>query len=269
MNTEDLKHIRTWFDGYVNNLFGEKESHPACINLKVEHTQRVAENAHQIAEETGWNPGDILTGEALGWLHDVGRFAQFSEYGHFHDATSVNHGECGSGIVQEADILSSLSEGTRHCLLEGIRHHNARTIPVKISEDCLPYLKLIRDADKLDIYRVVLEHLQKDGFQELKNMWPHVDLRGPVSPKVLESAQKEKNGATADIQSLADFLLLQISWVYELHYAPTLKSIAQQGILDDLAAYLPDEEGPREIVRQAKDFVSTSLPFSGKKITFF
>ncbi len=256
MNTEQLEIIRIWFDDYVHSLFGA-DGLPGCIVLKIEHTKRVAENARQIAEELGWDQASVVVAETLGWLHDVGRFTQFVEFGHFHDATSVNHGTCGCCIVREAGILSILSEETRSCLLESIQHHNARIIPEETTEDCLPFLKLIRDADKLDIYRVVLEHLQQDGFLELKNMWPHVDLDGPISPKVLESAQKKKNGSVVDIQSLADFLLLQIGWVYEIYYAPTRKRMAERGILDDIGRYLPDDPRVSDVLKQARTLISS------------
>ena len=256
MNASQLVKIQRWFNDFVSSLFGAQGSRPASVDLKVEHTQRVAKNAHYIAKEMNWHPDDVLTSEALGWLHDVGRFSQFAEFGHFHDATSINHGERGWRIFCKTDISSSLSKKTNRCLLEGIRHHNARTIPAEISEDALPFLKLIRDADKLDIYRVVLENLAKDGFQGLVHMWPHIKLHGPINPRVLEIAQKQQNCSITDIKSLADFLLLQMSWVYELHYPPTFKQMAQKEYLDALARYLPDETGPREILNQAKQFVA-------------
>ncbi len=106
---------------------------PPPLALKLEHSRRVAENARDIARDLLWSPEDVDLAEALGWLHDVGRFSQFSEFGHFHDTTSVDHGFRGFEIVQAAGLLAHLPENHRRCLMDGVRYHNAKTIPPRSS----------------------------------------------------------------------------------------------------------------------------------------
>ncbi len=241
MNEDQLQQIYAWFLSFVEGFQNADSTLPPPLTLKLNHTQHVATMAREIAQELRWSPDDIRLSEALGWLHDVGRFSQFAEFGHLYDATSVNHGQRGLEIVRDSGILSPLSTACQNRLLDGIRHHNAKSIPASVSPDSLPFLKLIRDADKLDIYRVVIDGLAKDGLQELANIWPHIDLHGPISSRLLQEIQTQSHVDFVHVKSLADFLLLQAFWIYELEYAPTRDRIRRDHILETLSTYLPDD----------------------------
>ena len=257
MTTEQLQQIREWILEFVDGFRPAAAAVlPAALTLKLDHTRRVADNARDIAQKMRWCPEDIRTGEALGWLHDVGRFAQFAEFGHFHDATSVDHGLRGYEIVRNSGVLAPLPESRRRCLLKGIRHHNAKTIPATLAPADLPFLKLIRDADKLDIYRVVGDGLARNGFQELADMWPHIDLQGPVSPRLLHEIRTQREVDVAHVQSLADFLVLLAFWIYDLNYAPAREIVRARRMLETLAAYLPDDPAAREFFAETLDFLA-------------
>jgi hypothetical protein len=258
MKAEQLEQVRMWFEAYADEFRPAAAGLPTALALKREHSRRVAENARDIAGDLLWSPEDLCMAEALGWLHDVGRFTQFAQFGHFHDATSVDHGFRGCEIVQASGILARLPENRRYCLLEGIRHHNAKTIPPSVTTACLPLLKLIRDADKLDIYRVVIEGLARDGFRDLADMLPHIDLKGPVSPSLLQEVRTRHNVDVARIRSLADFLLLQVSWIYDLHYLPTRTIVRRRRILETVGAHLPDDPATRQLLDEIRVYLMCS-----------
>ncbi len=264
MNDDQLIQIKQWFESFVDEFRQSTGILPPPLVLKLDHTRSVAKIAREIAQELRWSPEDIHLGEALGWLHDVGRFAQFAEFGHLHDATSVNHGLRGFEIVQNSSLVESLAEDQRGCLLDGIRYHNAKSIPTQVAPSSLPFLKLIRDADKLDIYRVVLEGLARDGFQELAGIWPHVDLQGSVSPRLLHEIRTQRNVDFVHVQSLADFLLLQAFWIYDLQYAPTRAYIRRHRILETLATYLPNDPSIRLFLDDVQIYLSANEKIGSK-----
>ena len=85
------------FKDYTDNY----DTADVNIKLKIEHTYRVAGIAERIARS-----GDIDMDEysvdfcwLLGMLHDIGRFEQFTRYGTFKDAESVDHAELGADIL--------------------------------------------------------------------------------------------------------------------------------------------------------------------------
>ena len=260
MTAAELIQIHAWVETYAESHRQASAGLPPPIALKLEHTRRVAENARLIARELNWPPEDIHTSEALGWLHDVGRFAQYAEHGHFHDATSVDHGLRGVQVVRDSGILDALPDAIHDCLLEGIRHHNAQSIPGSVPPHALPFLKLVRDADKLDIYRVVAEEIDRDGFRELASMWPHIDLDGPVSPGLLAEIRTQRNIDLRHIRTLADFLLLQAFWIYDLHYEPTRALIRQRRILETLETHLPPDPAVAAILEAIRSFLQDNAP---------
>lgn len=256
MTAEQLQKIRDWVLSFVHGFKPSGAPLAPGLALKLEHTRRVAANARDIARDLRWSSADIHLAEALGWLHDVGRFAQFAEFGHFHDATSFNHGFRGADIACEAGMLAELSEENRDCLLAGIRHHNAKTIPADTLDTHLPFLKLIRDADKLDIFRVVAEGLARNGFRELADMWPHINLEGPVNPRLLRDIRSHRHGDIVHVKSLADFLLLEASWIYDLHCAPIRERVRRNQVLNVLAVHLPDDPDTRDVLGEIRRFLN-------------
>ena len=239
MSAEWIHAVREWVEFRALRACSGQSPAPPAIAIKLEHTRRVADNARTIALELGWNADNIVLAGALGWLHDVGRFDQYAEFGHFHDAASFDHGLRGFEIAREAPVLAPLAAPLRNALLDGVRHHNARSIPPDIAPASRPFLEIVRDADKIDIFRVVAEELNRDGFRELASMWPHIDLDGPVNPILLREVRSNHGAGFALLRSLADFLVLQISWIRDLNCPPSYALVRDRKLLEALSAHLP------------------------------
>ncbi len=239
MNGEQLEEIRGWFTRYARSFLREGEEIPPPLALKLRHTERVAEEARGLAADLGWSNAEQNTAEALGVLHDIGRFPQFAEYGTFSDAVSVDHGERGWSVVKHAPVLVGLPSAEQKQILDGIRHHNARTVPDDLHRGSLPLLQLIRDADKLDVFRVVLEAVNRDGFCDLPDMLPHITLERTCSPQIIEDVRNHRCCSLSDLRSLGDFLLMLLSWAYDINTLPALKRIRDRRIVSQILGQLP------------------------------
>lgn len=260
MNLAQLQKIKEWYARYVDQFTDPSGRLHPFLQLKKDHSQRVAENARQLAEMSAWKPESIHRAEALGWLHDIGRFLQFKTYKTFSDPLSVNHGEYGCNVVRDAKILLFLSDDEQHLLLDGIRYHNARTEPDYLNGESLRFLKLIRDADKLDIFHVVIESLKRDGFKDLPQMLPQIKLDGAVSPQIIDSILTHHSCSVTDVQSLTDYLLLQLSWIYDLNYPSTHRLVVQRDIINQLKIFLPKTTPIQEIIQNVSDSVLHEKP---------
>ena len=259
MNYSQLKKIKAWFTRYTRTFASSDGRFPPPLQLKMDHSQRVADNARQLAEALNWSPAEATCAEALGWLHDVGRFSQFAEFGTFTDATSINHGERGWKIVRESNIPSTLQPPEQKILLEGIRYHNAKTEPDHLDQESLRFLKLIRDADKLDIFYIVLESVHRNGFKDLPDMLPQVVLNGPTNPKIIHEIQTRQTCSIVKVRSLTDFLLMQLSWIYDLNYSAAFHWIANLDIIGTIEQLLPKELQIGQIVQAVRRFVEHNL----------
>lgn len=252
MNNLQLCDITDWFNGYVESFSAKDGSLPPPLKMKVEHSRRVADNARLLAGNLKWSPEKGNCAEALGWLHDVGRFSQFAEFGTFSDAGSINHGIRGWEVVRESGILCTVARDEQEVLLDGIRCHNVKTIPDHLAEPSLRFAKLIRDADKLDIYRFVIDSVELNGFQELPNMLPQIDLKGPVNPKLIREIATFRSCSIENVLSLADFLLMQLSWIHDLNYPATFRLIVERNMIGKLESQLPDDRQIHDIVHEIR-----------------
>jgi len=243
MKNETLSQIKEWFNAYVKTFASTQGDWHPSYQIKLEHSRRVALESRNLACDLEWASVEVNAAEAVGWLHDVGRFSQFQEFGTFFDAESVNHGERGWGVVRQSDVLSDLVRHEQACILDAIRYHNVKAIPDLLEGETLPWIKLIRDADKLDIFHTVYAALIRDGFQDLPRMLPQVSLNGPISPSVICELQAHRSCSIASVRSLGDFLLLQLSCVYDINYASTFRQIDQRRIVANIAGKLPGDHG--------------------------
>ena len=242
-DSEKDDNFRDWFCSFVATY--EEEGHlPPLLELKREHSLRVAALARQLATAL---EGNGEAAEALGLLHDVGRFPQYRDYGTFYDALSVDHGVLGRAVLEEA--LESgklrLDEALRRPLLTAVEHHNDLALPDDLDEEDLFFSALIRDADKVDVFSVVRQWFEAGRAEELL---PRLASEGTLSPGLLEEWASEGLLTHHHIRTHSDFLVLQLSWIDDVNYSPTLALLLERGNLDWIASRLPVEG--RAVARQ-------------------
>lgn len=254
MTQAQLLHLEKKFQTYIGGFLGRGPSDRSpALAIKAEHCRRVAGEAGGLSADLHWPLPEQRLAQAAGWLHDIGRFSQFAEFGTFSDVASVDHGARGAAVLQESGWLSEIPSDEAKALVTAVRYHNRRSIPPDVRGPCLAHLKLIRDADKLDILRFVLDAVERDGFKDLPSMLPHIRLKGPVSSLVLDELACRQCVSLAQVASLADFLLMQLSWVYDLNYSSAFRRLHDYGIVPKIMSRLngdPRIHAPGEEIRR-------------------
>ena len=201
------------------------------IALKIAHIYRTSEKAKWIAEKLELNREDILLAQLIGLLHDIGRFEQVKTYNTFLDRISVNHGEYGVKVLFEDNLIRSFIEDDKYdeIIRKAILNHNKDRIESSIIDEReLLHCKIIRDADKLDIFHVILN----DSF----------DAAYPIDIYVKDGISKEiKEGFITDhridyskIKSCVDLLVAQIAYVFDMNYIYSLKEIKKENYIEKL-----------------------------------
>lgn len=124
------------------------------IELKIVHTMAVAEVMKQLTDALGLTERQAYMAHLCAVFHDIGRFEQVKRYDTFLDHLSVNHAQLACEVLQQENILAELEEKERQMVLTAIRNHNRFKIEDGLDGETLLLCKLIRDADKSDIFRV-------------------------------------------------------------------------------------------------------------------
>lgn len=249
--------LADWFERYVNRYRDACGALPFALELKYAHSLRVAENARLITEGIGLAPEDVQLSYLCGLVHDIGRFIQYSRYGSFRDADTLDHGFAGRQVLEEEGLASYFSPDHWVRMACGVEYHNRKTnrIPAGLSAEARRLLNIIRDADKLDIMDLVLQSVTRDGFRELPDMLPHIRLNRELTPAVLEEFQKNKTISSGSLATLADFLVMLATWFYDLNYLPSRQLAVQRDLPGRLASELPDDPVARKVFARIRKTV--------------
>jgi hypothetical protein len=253
MDNLKLNELDVWFASYCRSFGGEDAE--ACRNydLKELHTCNVRENIRLLAESAGLSGDRLALAEAIGLLHDVGRFEQYRRYRTFRDSDSVNHASLGIEVIRQHGLLEGLPEGNADKVIEAIRLHNAFTVPASVDGDHRLYLNLIRDADKLDIWRVFVDHFKLPDNERASAVTLGFADLPECSPEVLACINRCEMVNLSILRTLNDFKLLQISWVFDLHFPASFRLALERGHLSRLAATLPFSSEVERTLRVAWD----------------
>jgi hypothetical protein len=256
MNKIELSITRQWFDSYAHSFAGEDQTLAPLLRLKYDHSFRVERLASRIASELGWSERDISSSRAVAVLHDVGRFRQFADYGTFYDPESADHGDLGEAVLSEEFPWEYLDGHHKSIIREAVKYHNKRIIPDGVQEETLPFLKLVRDADKLDVFTVVREHVEDGRVRELL---PRIKPEPEVSRALVEEIEQEGSASYSNVSTLLDFLLVQATWVFDINFSPSLSILKENGTIGWLAESLSVDPASDIIMEKVRARLNSSL----------
>ena len=192
----DVQKALNEYNKYIKNYNIKDDK----IALKVAHMLRVKENSKNIAQSLNLETEDVELAELIGLLHDIGRFEQVKRYNTFVDKNSVNHGAFGAKILFEDGL----------------------------SEREMLHAKIIRDADKLDIFNVALkekpeavyesEHLEKETFTD----------------EIFREFMNNEQLDYSKIKTHADVVICHFRYVFDLNYKYSFQVVNENKYLERL-----------------------------------
>ena len=216
-----LEELTRLYDEYVDGYRNPDRSLPSMMHLKRVHTGFVVKNAELIADGEKFDAETREAALAAALLHDTGRYEQIKLYNTFRDADSVDHAVFSHDIVKEKGWLDSLVTDAqkRDAILNAVLYHNRRDIPDgldRLTETCS---HTVRDADKLDIFRVLEDQVEHTDWRSDSRAFWNLAVSAPPNPVVVDCIENRMPVAYQDITSLADFVLIQVGWMISgLHY---------------------------------------------------
>ncbi len=252
MNTSQLEGLLSWFDRYVEPFLATDEEGIKNIRLKIVHTRKVCDAMALLAKGEHLSENESLIAAAVALLHDVGRFPQYRRWRTFLDSDSDNHARLAIDVIREENILADIDPLDVILIEEAIRFHNLLEPPARIQSPTRQYINLIRDADKLDIWRVFVELLAQAPEERASAATLGLpDLPDTVSDTCIAALNAGSIVRLDTITCFNDFKLLQISWIYDLTSATSRRILLERGYIPALAATLPERNDIREAVAQA------------------
>lgn len=223
--------MKARYTAYVDTFRDAEGKLGAMMELKLRHTFRVVENAELIAAGEGFADDERIAALDAALLHDTGRYEQLKRFNSFNDATTIDHAVLSHDLVKAFGWLDGRAD--REAILDAVLFHNRRELPEGLPRVTAVAAKTVRDADKLDIFRV-LENLvaTTDWRTDSRAFWS-LPVDAPANPKVLAAIAAGESVDYAEIHSLADFVLIQVGWIKSgLYYETSRRLARERGHLD-------------------------------------
>lgn len=227
----DIQKARISFKNFLNKY---RDKNELGFDLKVVHTYHVVDNAKAIATNLNLSEEDINLAELIGLLHDIGRFEELTALKRF-DSVGFDHASYGVKMLFEDNMIRNFIEDDSYdeIIKVAIDNHSRLAIQDGLNDRCLLHSKIIRDADKLDNFRVKKEEKIEAIFPgKVKN---EDDLENStLSDKVFETVKKNKCVDIHDRVTILDYWVCVLAFVFDLNFKETYQIVKDNNYINIL-----------------------------------
>ena len=221
--------IEEEFKKYVSKFDLNDDS----VSRKYYHSLRVMDKARKIAESIELSEEYINIATIVGLLHDYGRFEQWKRYHTFADGKSIDHGDLGVEILFDEKEIEKydIKKENYRIIYNAIKYHNKLEIPEDLTKEEKIICKIIRDADKLDIYELLLDG--KIVF---------IDDNNPINLEVEKQFFENSSINKKIVKNESNRILLRLAMIYDINFKWSLEYIKNNKIVDKMLELLEDKE---------------------------
>ncbi len=259
MNDTQLHFFQDWFQHHILTFQEPDPLHQRSLDMKAAHTFRVCAAIDRIAAGLGLAENDRRIAAVTALFHDLGRFPQYQKYRTFRDPDSENHAKLSIWELNRHRVLQPLDFSERQIIRRAIFFHNRLRIPENLDPQTLLHCRLIRDADKVDILRVMAEHFQME--ESMRN--PVITLGLGTDTLIREEVYRllfeGRAMSYAKLKTTNEFKVLQMSWVFDINFQPTFEILKERNDIGKIAATLPDTPLLREALNLVNDYIEKRL----------
>lgn len=208
----DLNKAIHSFKNYVSHY----DRNNSSIHLKIVHTYEVMKITEELCQWLSLNEEDTQLAILIGLLHDIGRFEQYRIYHSFEDYKTTDHALFSSQLLFRDGLIREFIEADEYddIIRISIEQHNKYKIDSHIDERTLLFVHLIRDADKLDNFRVketeTIETLFHISLEELE--------KEEITNTIYEQFKNNKLIYAPDRKTHLDMWLSYIAFIYDLYF---------------------------------------------------
>ena len=238
----DIEQCRSWFQSFTKGFLQSvaDDADRENIRLKIDHSLRVLDRAFQITAGMDINEETKGLAHIAALFHDVGRFPQYMFYRTFVDRQSVNHALLSVDVLRKNGVLRGLPEISRRQVLGAIWLHNRFSISSGLSPKLDLLARIIRDADKLDIFFIMVSRLRSDSSTNdavLFHLKPHPSA---YTMTIMEDITSGRLGRYEEMVWINDLKLLLCGWIYDFNFDISREILLKSGLLESILSLLPD-----------------------------
>lgn len=257
INSEILKAFRNDFRKYLKPFLSAQYKDDIYVLRNIIHAEKVVENILILADSLEVSENERYTAEAVALFHDIGRFWILLQDP--NEKEKYDHAQASIQYLKTNSTFNSLDESVKNNLTEVIQNHHLPENTRKENDTVYFYLRLLRDADKLDIWRFSTDNLvnnrKRSLFSGELGLNDKPIIRESYCQNILKGNITEKN----DIITFNDYLLYQMSWVFDLNFRKSFQILNQKQYMRSYYDALPKNDLVIEIYRKIKIHIENQI----------
>ncbi|HJD29630.1 MAG TPA: HD domain-containing protein [Candidatus Blautia avicola] len=221
----DIEHAKKEFDKYLQDFDLENPK----ILLKKVHTYGVIKAADYICTREELGAGDRDLALLIALLHDIGRFEQLRAYNSYDD-DRFDHARFGVKLLFEQGKIRDFISCADYdeVIRQSIACHSMYRLPEIQDPRILLHCKIIRDADKLDNFRV----------KSVDSLEAHFDLLGEIiqkegiSENVLQAVRDHRCVRREERKTHLDMWVSYMAFIFDLNFSSSFRFIQEHDYIN-------------------------------------
>ena len=257
IDRETLEAFRSDIKKYLKPFLSVQYKEDIYVLRNIIHAEKVVENILMLADSLEVSQRERNTAEVIAQFHDIGRFWILHQ-----DQTEkekYDHAQASVQYLMTNKTFNSLDDSVKNNIAEIIRNHHLPEISGKENSITDFYLRLLRDADKLDLWRVTIDSLINNKKRSLLATELGLNDKAMVTEsicrKILEGGVVNKN----EIGTFNDYLLYQMSWVFDINFRKSYQILIQKQYMRHYYEALPKNDLVFEIYRKIKIHIENQV----------
>lgn len=263
MDERAIFSFKKWFETYTSSFKSDDPFYKKNFQLKIDHSYRVCFEILDIGKSINLSREMLNLAELIALSHDLGRFEQLLKFGTFSDLNSIDHAILSIKVLSNQELMRTLPYEYKKIIYKSIYLHNKPYLPenLKISNEGLIFIKLLRDADKIDILNYFSNYYMEKGKNNDRNEAAELNLPDIdyISDDFFIKIMSEKPITYSNLKSLTEFKLLKLGWIYDINFKRALEIIKERGYIENIYSTIPKSEKSIQIYQKINSFLEQKL----------
>ena len=221
------------FQNYLKEYDCEDEK----TKLKIVHTYGVVHCVEVLGAKLQLSKEDMELARVIALLHDIGRFEQVKVHNHFDDGV-MDHADYSIHVLFRQRRINEFVQSRRFDLIirQAIANHNKYAIAPGLQERTLLHARLIRDADKLDNFRVRLAEKIENLIYEIPS-----DQLGSyeISDNIYEDYKAHQCILSAKRKTPMDIWVSYLAQIFDVNFKETFQLIKEKDYIHKTSDRIP------------------------------
>ncbi|MDO4553965.1 MAG: HD domain-containing protein [Lachnospiraceae bacterium] len=229
----DYEYAHEAFLKYLKEYDCEDEK----TQLKIVHTYGVVHCVEVLGTKMNLSEEEMELAKVIALLHDIGRFEQVKLHDQFDDGV-MDHADFSIQVLFRQRRINEFVKSRKYDLIirQAIANHNKYAIAPGLQDRTLLHAKLIRDADKLDNFRVRLA----EKIENLIYQIPSEELGSyPISDTIYSDFKSRQCILSAKTNTPMDMWVSYIAQIFDVNFKETFQLIKEKEYIHKTADRIP------------------------------